>query len=45
MRETSLTPLAPASGASWSVLRTPKARPWRSMNALPESPGMPGETV
>ena len=32
-------------GASWSVLRTPNPRPWRSMNALPESPGMPGVTV
>ncbi len=45
MRDKSLTRLAPASGAIWRVLRTPNARPWRSMNALPESPAMPDETV
>ena len=41
MRERSDTPFAAGFGASWSVLSTPNARPWRSTNALPESPGRP----
>jgi hypothetical protein len=44
-RDRSPTPLAPTLGAICSVLRTPKALPSRLMKALPESPGMPGETV
>ena len=36
---------APATGATWSVLSTPSARPLPSRNALPESPGMPGVKV
>jgi hypothetical protein len=39
------TPLAAAIGAICTVDRTPKARPCASMDALPESPGMPGVAV
>src|SRR4051794_14611705 len=39
------TPLDPASGASWSVERTPIACPDPFMKPLPESPGMPGDAV
>ncbi len=44
-RDRSPTPLEPASGAIASVESVPNARPCLSMNALPESPGMPGVTV
>jgi hypothetical protein len=44
-RLTSATPFEPAVGAIRIVLSTPKARPARSMYALPESPKMPGVTV
>ena len=33
------------TGRAFGVLSTPNALPSRSMNALPESPGMPGVTV
>jgi hypothetical protein len=37
--------LLAGAGAACTVLSVPNARPWSSMNALPESPGMPGVTV
>src|SRR6476469_6309987 len=39
------TPFEPARGAIWSVESTPIACPDPFMKPLPESPGMPGETV
>src|SRR5436305_6392646 len=39
------TPFEPASGAIWTVLGTPSAAPVELRNALPESPGIPGDTV